>query len=97
VPASALAAERRNLIDASHDLGRIDLRSVLPRITAPTVICAPARDRFVRREVPHVAAAIPGARVVPLSGARHLWTQNRPEPLADVIRELLAEPSQGAV
>jgi pimeloyl-ACP methyl ester carboxylesterase len=97
VPASALAAEKRNLIDASHELGRVDLRSVLPRISASTVIFAPARDRFVRREVPHVAAATPGARVVPLSGAGHLWTKNRPEPLVDVIRELLAEASQSTV
>jgi pimeloyl-ACP methyl ester carboxylesterase len=94
VPASALAAEKRNLIDASHELGRVDLRSVLPRITAPTVIFAPARDRFVRREVRHVAAAIPDARVVSLSRAGHLWTQSRPEPLADVLRELLAEGSR---
>jgi pimeloyl-ACP methyl ester carboxylesterase len=90
VPASALAAEKRNLIDATEELGRVDLRPVLPRITVPTVIFAPARDWFVRREVSNVAAAIPGARVVPIAGAGHLWPKSRPEPLTNAVRDLLA-------
>ena len=93
VPDAASAAEKRNLVAAAHELGRVDLRLVLPRIAAPSVVYAPARDRFVRREVPHVAAAIPNARIVPIAGAGHLWTQTHPEPLVDALHDLLAESS----
>ena len=70
---------------------------MLPRITVPTVVFAPARDWFVRREVPDVAAAIPGARIVPIAGAGHLWPKTRPEPLSNAVRELLAVPRMSAV
>jgi pimeloyl-ACP methyl ester carboxylesterase len=93
MPDAALAAEKRNLVAAAHELGRVDLRLVLPAITAPSVVFAPTRDRFVRREVPRVAAAIPKARIVPIAGAGHLWTQSRPEPLVDALHDLLAESS----
>jgi pimeloyl-ACP methyl ester carboxylesterase len=90
---SALAAEKRNLVAASQELGRIDLRAVLPRIAAPAVVFAPERDRFVRREVPHVAALLPAARVVPVPAAGHLWAEARPEPLTAVVRDLLLNPA----
>jgi 3-oxoadipate enol-lactonase len=83
-----LKIEKRHLIEASRELGEIDLMSSLPLITAPTVVFAPSRDWFVRREAPHVAAAIPGARLTPVPGAGHLWTQRQPAPLIECVRAL---------
>jgi pimeloyl-ACP methyl ester carboxylesterase len=83
-----LKVEKRHLIEASRELVEIDLMASLPRITAPTVVFAPSRDWFVRREAPHVAAAIPGARLTPLPGAGHLWTERRPAPLIECVRAL---------
>ncbi len=92
----ALAAEKRNLVSASSELGRVDLRSALPCIKAPTVVFAPARDWFVRREVAHLAAIIPGAVVVAIPGAGHLWTERRPQPFIDVVREMTSAGENGS-
>jgi 3-oxoadipate enol-lactonase len=81
--------EKKHLIDASLELGRIDLRPALSQITAPTVVFAPSRDWFVRREVPHVAGSIRGARIVSIQGAGHLWPQTHPLPLTTAIRSLI--------
>jgi pimeloyl-ACP methyl ester carboxylesterase len=86
------AIEKTHLIEASRELGQIDLRPVLPQIAAPTVVFAPMRDWFVRREVPHVAGSIRGARTVSIPGAGHLWPQMHPHPLTATIRSL-ASPS----
>jgi pimeloyl-ACP methyl ester carboxylesterase len=94
-PAPALAQEKRNLIEATRELGRVDLRPVLPRIAAPTIVFAPERDRFVRGDVPHVAAAIPDAEIIPIPGAGHLWIQDQPELFArSVITGLVRAPCQ---
>jgi pimeloyl-ACP methyl ester carboxylesterase len=91
VSTDLLKIEKRHLIEASHELSEIDLMSSLPRITAPTVVFAPSRDWFVRRKVDRIAAAIPGARLTPLRGAGHLWTERQPTPLHECVRAL-AEP-----
>jgi pimeloyl-ACP methyl ester carboxylesterase len=82
-------AEKRHLIEASHELGQVDLAPVLERITRPTVVFAPSRDWFVRREVGQVAGSIRGARTVSIPGAGHLWPTSRPRPLTDAIRSLI--------
>lgn len=83
-----LKIEKRHLIEASRELAEIDLMASLPLITAPTVVFAPSRDWFVRRDAPHVAAAIPGARLTPVPGVGHLWTERRPAPLIECVRAL---------
>jgi pimeloyl-ACP methyl ester carboxylesterase len=88
IPRKDLAAEKRNLIGASRELGRVDLAPFLPRIATPTIVFAPARDRFVRGAIPKLAAAMPSARVVPLPDAGHLWTRDHPQPLINAIRGL---------
>ena len=89
-----LKIEKTHLIEASRELSEIDLLPALAQIAAPTVVFAPSRDWFVRREAPHIAAAIPGARLTPLPGAGHLWTERQPTPLYECVRALaLAAPS----
>ena len=42
VAADLLQIEKKHLIEASRELGEIDLPPALPRITAPTVVFAPS-------------------------------------------------------
>ena len=91
-----LKTERANLIAASRQLAETDLWSSLRRITVPTVVFAPSRDRFVRRQAPFVAAAVANAQLVPLPGAGHLWPLKQPAPLTERIRAL-ASPRQHEV
>jgi len=88
VSRAALKLEKRNLIEASLELPGIDLMSSLQQITAPTVVFAPSRDWFVRRQAAQVAAAIPGAGLTPVPDAGHLWTERQPAPLTECIRTL---------
>lgn len=88
VSGDLLRIEKRHLIEASRELSEIDLLPALAQITAPTVVFAPSRDWFVRREAPHVAAAIPGARLTLIPHAGHLWTQRHPMPLYECVRAL---------
>lgn len=94
VSADLLKVEKRHLIEASRELSEIDLMSSLSRIAAPTVVFAPSRDWFVRREAPHIAAMIPGARLIPVPGAGHLWTERQPAPLHECVRALASAPSR---
>jgi 3-oxoadipate enol-lactonase len=93
VSTADLKIERANLVAASRELASTDLMSTLERIAAPTVVFAPSRDRFVRRQAPLVAAAIHNARLVPLPDAAHLWPVKTPAPLTECIRAL-ASPEQ---
>src|SRR5262249_12853160 len=83
-----LKIEQANLIAATRELTAIDLTSPLKRISTPTVVFAPSRDRIVRRQAPLVAAAVRNAQLVPLPSAGHLWPVERPTPLTERIRAL---------
>ena len=87
---SELKTERGNLIAAARELAGTNLWSSLERITAPTVVFAPSRDRFVRRHAPLVAAAVRNAQLVPLPGAGHLWPVKQPIPLSEHVRALVS-------
>jgi 3-oxoadipate enol-lactonase len=73
-----LKIERAHLVEASCELAKVDLTVSLSQIVAPTVVFAPSRDWFVRRQAPKVAAGIPNARLAPLQGAGHLWIERQP-------------------
>lgn len=83
-----LKTERASLVAATRELAVIDLMPSLERITAPTVVFAPSRDRLVCRHVPLVTGAVRDAQLVPLPGAGHLWPVERPTPLTEHIRRL---------
>jgi pimeloyl-ACP methyl ester carboxylesterase len=88
VPDEQLKVERQHLIEASRELGTIDLGSSARSVNAPAIVFAPSKDWFVRRHAPRLASAMPNARVVPISGEGHLWTDRKPEPLITAIRAL---------
>src|SRR5262249_6997022 len=83
-----LKTERANLVTAARELPTIDLMSSLKQITAPTIVFAPSRDTFVRRQAPLVAATVRDAQLVPLPDAGHLWPVKQPTPLTERIRAL---------
>jgi 3-oxoadipate enol-lactonase len=65
----------------------LDLRPVLSKITAPTLVVAGADDPAIPpRYAEQIAAAVPGSRLVVLDGAAHLANVER----ADAVNRLLA-------
>jgi pimeloyl-ACP methyl ester carboxylesterase len=62
---------------AHFDLvSRVDVRSDLGRLSAPTLVVAPSGDRLVLPESSHrLAAGIPGAELVELPGAGHVLNE----------------------
>ena len=57
----------------------IDVRSLLPQVTTPTLVMHCDRDRAVPAEKGRqIAAAIPNARYVSLPGANHLMLEEEP-------------------
>jgi pimeloyl-ACP methyl ester carboxylesterase len=62
-----------------HELSRIDVRAVLPRVGCPTLVLHARRDAVVPfAQGRELAAAIPGARFVPLDSANHLLLEREP-------------------
>ncbi|MGE0829107.1 MAG: adenylate/guanylate cyclase domain-containing protein [Hyphomonadaceae bacterium] len=77
-PGAAVALARLNT--------EIDIREILPAISAPTLILRRRDDAEVRHEeAQYVAERIPGAKFVTLDGADHLhWTGNSEDVLSEV-------------
>jgi pimeloyl-ACP methyl ester carboxylesterase/DNA-binding SARP family transcriptional activator len=77
-------------------LGPVNVRPLLAKITAPTLVLHAAQDAVVPFEEGRaLAAGIPGARFVPLEGRNHLLLEDEPawpRFLAEV-RAFLATPS----
>jgi pimeloyl-ACP methyl ester carboxylesterase len=69
--ASASAAVASRLLEAYYDT---DIRALLPTIKARTAVLHREADQATRFELGReVAALIPGARLIPLPGSRHLF------------------------
>jgi class 3 adenylate cyclase len=82
-PATALAFQRMN--------NEIDVRHVLPSIRVPTLIMMRTGEGGGRmQEAGYMAAQIPGAKLVELSGIDHLaWVGESVDPSVDEIEEFL--------
>jgi pimeloyl-ACP methyl ester carboxylesterase len=77
----SFVVEQRMLV---RDLPALENR--LGAISAPTTVVTGTADRIVSpASVRHLAAEIPGASVMELTGASHLLLQERPNELADLI------------
>ncbi len=79
-------------------LFRIDVRSVLPTITAPTLVIHATGDLVPIQGGRYIAARIPGARMLEVDGTDHApWIAN-PDEITSEIEEFLtgchAAPSQ---
>jgi pimeloyl-ACP methyl ester carboxylesterase len=69
---------------------QIDIRAVLPAIQVPTLVLHRTGDRDVNvEEGRYLASRIPGARLVELPGADHVFWASGADEVADEIEELL--------
>ena len=72
-------------------LGAADLRSLLPRIAAPTTILVGEEDYATPRAMAEALhAGIAGSDFAVIEGARHLTPLERPDRIADALRSLIA-------
>jgi len=68
----------------------VDIRDLLPRIAAPTLVLQRAQGPIVRSEMGrYVADHIPGARYVEIDGTDHLWFTEHGDEVIDEIEEFL--------
>jgi pimeloyl-ACP methyl ester carboxylesterase/predicted glycosyltransferase len=80
------------LIEAFRELGRDDVRDLLPRIQVPTLLLHGTRDRIVPYKVAaEMAAAIPGARLVTFEGGGHALAAREAATVNRLIRDF-AQP-----
>lgn len=76
---------------------RPDSTALLARIAAPTLVVAGVEDAITpAADCEAMAAAIPGARYVPISAAGHLTPMERPGAVAAALSEFFAENLAGS-
>ena len=86
--AAATPSGMRAILEAMRE---IDVRDVLPRIRAPTVVLHRRDDQLVRYQAGEdFARRIPGARFRLLDGDAHWWFVGDTQPIIDEIAGLLA-------
>jgi len=89
--ASASAAAAAALLEVYYGT---DVRALLPAIRARTAVLHRVADRGTRFELGReVAALIPGAELIPLPGASHLFYHGDWRPVLDAVAGFLAEPA----
>lgn len=77
---------------ATEVVAHLDLRDDLASIAAPTVVVSGSADPACPPPIGRaLAAGIPGAEFVELSGAAHLGNLERPDAVTDLIRAQLAK------
>ncbi|SDG71228.1 Pimeloyl-ACP methyl ester carboxylesterase [Sinosporangium album] len=70
----------------------VDIRDLLPKIQAPTLVLALGEDTMVPPDGSRqLQAGIPGSRLVQLDGVGHLDWLGRPDQVVGVVKEFLAD------
>jgi pimeloyl-ACP methyl ester carboxylesterase/DNA-binding winged helix-turn-helix (wHTH) protein len=83
-----ISASPENAARLMEEFSRVDVRSVLAEITVPTIVFHCEGDKAVPfNEGRLLAAAIPGAKFVPLPGGNHLVLEHEPA-WKIIVREL---------
>jgi pimeloyl-ACP methyl ester carboxylesterase/class 3 adenylate cyclase len=81
-PGSHYALSRMNL--------DVDVRSILPSISAPTLVLHVDHDKlFDVRSAQYIAQQIPAAELVVIPGDSHAWFAECAEPIADEVERFL--------
>jgi pimeloyl-ACP methyl ester carboxylesterase/DNA-binding CsgD family transcriptional regulator len=71
-----------------------DVRALLPRVQAPTAVLHRAADTATKFALgTEVATLIPGAELIPLPGAGHLFYQGEWQATLDAVQRALGEPA----
>jgi pimeloyl-ACP methyl ester carboxylesterase len=88
--ACASAAVAAQLLEVYYET---DIRSLLPAITAPTAVLHREADPAARFPLGReIASLVPGAALIPLPGASHLFYHGRWREVLDAIVEALDRP-----
>jgi len=92
--ASASAEVAARLLEVYYDS---DIRALLPAIRTPTAVLHREGDRGTRFELGReVAALVPGATLVPLPGASHLFYHGDWVAVLDAVLDFLSRPARRA-
>lgn len=89
--AQTLTAMPPGMLDHFDLVSRVDVRTDLAKVSAPTLVIAPTGDRLVLPESSYrLAAGIPGARLIELPGAAHILNAVDRATWLRHVREFLA-------
>ncbi|MFJ5222551.1 alpha/beta fold hydrolase [Streptomyces sp. NPDC088400] len=89
--AQTLAAMPPGTLDHFDLVSRVDIRTDLAKVSAPTLVVVPTGDRLVLPESSYrLAAGIPGAQLIELPGAAHVLNAADRATWLRHVREFLA-------
>lgn len=88
--------ERHRVLEALDEVGRVDLRADLARITAPTLVVCGSRDLANLPAARALAKGIPGARLHVMAGAGHHVHRDAPEEFAALVAGSAERPAPGS-
>lgn len=95
VLAAPPGVERARVLAVLEEVGRLDLRADLARITAPTTVVCGSRDLANLPAARALARGIPGARLHVVSGAGHHVHRDAPEEFAALVAGSAERPAPG--
>ncbi len=88
--ARTLAGMPPGMLDHFDLVSRVDVRSDLANLSAPTLVVAPTGDRLVLPQSSYrLAAGIPGAKLIELPGAAHILNESDRATWLHHVREFL--------
>jgi 3-oxoadipate enol-lactonase len=85
------ATGKPGLLTAVRQAGRADLRPILGRISAPTLVVCGERDRFNLKASRDIAAAINGASLKIVTDVGHVWNLEAPTLFTDTVTEFFGD------
>lgn len=96
-PAGALSADvaKPTVLASMAEVAALDLRPQLPGIAAPTLVVIGTKDRPNLTAARQLADLVPGAKLRTITGAGHLWPQDRPADFVTLLTEWLTEATAG--
>jgi 3-oxoadipate enol-lactonase len=87
----ARGISKRSVESALRAVARSDFRSLLPKISVPTLVICGEQDQSFLAAAKQMEAAIPQARLQIIPGAGHVWHLDKPGLFAEVLSTFMEQ------
>jgi pimeloyl-ACP methyl ester carboxylesterase len=89
----AADAGKQTVLASMAQVAAVDLRPCLARVTAPTLVVIGEKERSYLADARELAEGIEGAELRTITGAGHLWPQERAGEFVTMMTEWVAKAS----